>query len=339
MDRFSFGRFASAGVLRGLRWGLLRAFLTQPVVRRYLEEVGEDGAVRAVVAQPRKGVNWQRLAWALGTATDSYPLGLASALDAVATLTRELCWQRRCVAGEESQGGCICCANRALRAWLHNREGARRLLRRAVLLRGFGLRRFGWRPSWRLGRGVRTERTWVSRNDDGGLRIRLPSAVGSGWVLARSWADQGERRGASDAIGRPVVRGRPGGAASGAVEPCEGPFTLEPLAGSREDALSVAGIEGLEEVILVELWHGCAPGVIQALRASDLMAYLRHKDLWGVVSEAVRAEFELVFTDDELPRRLFIRTPDIARLSTPNHLREVRAWLLARGFAARAGGR
>lgn len=336
MQRFSFGGFASARVLRSLQWGLLRTFLSQPVVRRYLEEVGEDGAVRAGGLRSRQGVNWQRLALALGTATDGYPLGLADALDVVATLTIELCGQRRCVAGEESPGGCVHCANRALRAWLRDREAARRLLRRARLLRTLGLRRFGRRPSWRRGRCARRDRSGAARAGAGGLRIRLASAAGAGWVFARSWVSDEARRGIE---GPSVGQGKAGPRATAAVAPCAGPFTLAPLAGSREDALSVAGIEGLEEVILVELWHGSAPGLMQALRASDLMIYIRHKDLWSLVSNAVCAEFDLVFADDELPRRLFIRTPDIARLSTPKHLREVRAWLLARGFVAKTGAR
>lgn len=110
-----------------------------------------------------------------------------------------------------------------------------------------------------------------------------------------------------------------------------GKYDLKPLAELGSEALSVAEIDGLESVLLVQLQQVLGPGVVQTLTAPDIMAFYANRG-WRFPEDPNSATFEVKFSNVKHPRRLTIRKPNVAKYHREGDKDLIDIWMKARGF-------
>ncbi len=112
-----------------------------------------------------------------------------------------------------------------------------------------------------------------------------------------------------------------------------GKYSLKPLAEKREDALSVAAIDGLDSVVLVQLQVVLGPGVVQSISAPDVMAFYASREKWKFPEDPSAATFDVRFTGAKgRPRKLTIRKPNVAKYHREGDKDLIDVWMKRNGF-------
>jgi hypothetical protein len=112
-------------------------------------------------------------------------------------------------------------------------------------------------------------------------------------------------------------------------------YTLDPLKEDGAGSLVCTDVEGLEKVILVELWffHGGGYDDIEIRKASDVLAAMAARGRRiSPMSQLSRAVFEVKFASAPRPRRFTIRPSNITQYTRDEDSELIELWMLKRGF-------
>ncbi len=110
-----------------------------------------------------------------------------------------------------------------------------------------------------------------------------------------------------------------------------GKYTLKPLAEDRLNSLSVDDVDGIDSVVLVRLQVALAPGTVQTISAPDVFAFYASRE-WKFPQKPSAATFDVKFTATKRPRKLTIRTPNVAKYHREGDKDFIDAWMTKRGF-------
>ena len=112
-------------------------------------------------------------------------------------------------------------------------------------------------------------------------------------------------------------------------------YTLQPLIDNGDAALACADIDGLEAVKLVEI-RLQFPGLYndrQTLQSNDIFASLKARNReFPASGKLVSASFSVKFENAKRPRRVTVRTPNVANFDRKEDSHLIERWLRKRGF-------
>lgn len=111
-----------------------------------------------------------------------------------------------------------------------------------------------------------------------------------------------------------------------------GKYSLKPLGERGATALSVAGIHGLDSVVLVQLQVVLGPSVVQTISAPDVFLFYATREKWKFPEDPSAATFEVRFSNVKRPRRLTIRKPNVAKYHREGDKDLIDIWMTQQGF-------
>jgi hypothetical protein len=111
-----------------------------------------------------------------------------------------------------------------------------------------------------------------------------------------------------------------------------GKYSLTPLERFRADSLSTAGVDGIERVVVRRVSEVVSMGVVRTLSAADVVAWYDEDPDTRWPRRISMVTFDVKFTGVRRPRKLTIRTPNIAKYHREGDKDLVDTWMAARGF-------
>ena len=112
-------------------------------------------------------------------------------------------------------------------------------------------------------------------------------------------------------------------------------YTLKPLRDMGEDSLSLADIEGIDWIRLLEVqfFFGGNPWEVVTRKSEDIFAlFTSRKKPFPDGGRIIRATFKVKFSDAKTPRSVVIKPSNIAQFTRDDDSVLVEQWLEARGF-------
>ena len=111
-------------------------------------------------------------------------------------------------------------------------------------------------------------------------------------------------------------------------------FTLDPLREAGAASLVCSDVEGIDSVVLkeVQLMRGGSFGLVEILRAKDLLAAYAEKGRELPKGRITKASFLVKFSGQKAPRTVTIRPNNIASYTRNEDTVPVEAWMARRGF-------